>query len=248
MKIYLAGKIAKNDWRHELVEGLRSTIDDTHERESSLAQWPILHGAIKGTHDYTGPYFISCDHGCYHGPNTHGVIGGGCDVMESPSRQATVDLCRSAIRRSDLVFAWVDTLDAYGTIAEIAFARAIGIPVQIAGPQEFGDMWFVYRFCSERRPDFDHGDPWHALTWYLDLGRLKSMPYQEYLRTDHWHDRRTVALERANNRCQVCNRTDRLQVHHRTYERRGEEQPEDLIVLCNSCHRLFHDNGKLAGK
>lgn len=75
--------------------------------------------------------------------------------------------------------------------------------------------------------------------------RLRAMPYAEYLLTDHWQEQRQAALERANHRCQVCNATITLNVHHRTYERRGDELPEDLIVLCQGCHQLFHDNGKL---
>lgn len=33
--------------------------------------------------------------------------------------------------------------------------------------------------------------------------------------------------------------TSRLHVHHRTYERLGEELPEDLVVLCEVCHEAY---------
>jgi hypothetical protein len=75
---------------------------------------------------------------------------------------------------------------------------------------------------------------------------LRSIPYKDYLRTDHWQEVRHTALERAEGRCQVCNSKERLHTHHRTYKRRGEEWPTDVIVLCADCHRMFHDNGKLA--
>lgn len=68
-----------------------------------------------------------------------------------------------------------------------------------------------------------------------------TMPYRDYLRTSEWTARRTAALRRAGYRCQVCNRRDRLDVHHRTYERRGREAPEDLLVLCRDCHDRYHD-------
>lgn len=64
---------------------------------------------------------------------------------------------------------------------------------------------------------------------------------EEYLNSEHWHITRLAALERAGHRCQVCNGADRLDVHHRTYERLGNERPEDLTVLCRRCHDLFHD-------
>jgi replicative DNA helicase len=68
--------------------------------------------------------------------------------------------------------------------------------------------------------------------------------YREYLLSDHWKCVRDQALERAWHRCQVCNSPDVLDVHHRTYERIGREQPEDLTVLCDRCHSLFHEQTK----
>jgi hypothetical protein len=46
----------------------------------------------------------------------------------------------------------------------------------------------------------------------------------------------------VGHRCQVCNRgLGTLDVHHRTYERRGQELDEDLTVLCRACHGIFHE-------
>lgn len=42
--------------------------------------------------------------------------------------------------------------------------------------------------------------------------------YTEYLDSEHWKTTRTTALKASGNRCQVCNSTQGLQVHHRTYE------------------------------
>lgn len=75
---------------------------------------------------------------------------------------------------------------------------------------------------------------------------LRTMPYDEYLQTMHWRHIRRLKLDEAGHRCEVCNAQDRLQVHHRTYERRGEEQLSDLTVLCADCHGLFHEHRKLA--
>ena len=76
---------------------------------------------------------------------------------------------------------------------------------------------------------------------------LHTMPYQEYLQTPEWKARRQAALKRADRCCQVCNQDKtQLNVHHRTYDRRGYERDEDLIVLCRDCHDLFHKQGKLA--
>ena len=79
------------------------------------------------------------------------------------------------------------------------------------------------------------------------LNQLRKMPYREYLQTPEWKERRLRHLTSAGYCCQVCNsRKQPLDVHHRTYERRGQEYYKDLIVLCRDCHRTFHEAGKLA--
>lgn len=62
------------------------------------------------------------------------------------------------------------------------------------------------------------------------------MNYSAYLRSDAWQERRKAALKRAGNRCTLCAATDNLQVHHNSYKNLGNELPEDLTVLCDSCH------------
>lgn len=69
---------------------------------------------------------------------------------------------------------------------------------------------------------------------------LRSMPYGEYLKTREWAEKREQALERDRRRCRLCNTYDNLQVHHRTYQRRGNEDLDDLTTLCKSCHEHFH--------
>lgn len=73
------------------------------------------------------------------------------------------------------------------------------------------------------------------------LKECREMPYREYLQTDHWQDTRKRALRRAGYACQLCNKRGRLHVHHRTYENLGDEDRDDLIVLCEHCHAKFHD-------
>jgi len=79
------------------------------------------------------------------------------------------------------------------------------------------------------------------------VNELQTMPYQEYLRTPEWQDRRKQHLKSAGYKCQVCNEKNTiLNVHHRTYERRGQEHYKDLITLCEDCHKIFHQAKKLA--
>lgn len=72
------------------------------------------------------------------------------------------------------------------------------------------------------------------------IAQLRSMPYAEYLQTAEWKEKRDFVLGFACHRCQVCNSPKNLHVHHRTYERRGDEDLDDLIALCKTCHELYH--------
>jgi hypothetical protein len=71
------------------------------------------------------------------------------------------------------------------------------------------------------------------------LKELKTMPYEVYLQTPEWILKSRQAKEQWH-KCQECGRSGELHVHHLTYERRGEELPEDLIVLCKDCHAKVH--------
>lgn len=85
----------------------------------------------------------------------------------------------------------------------------------------------------------------------LDLALLRKKPgealtaahraaYAAYLTTPQWKERRAQALRRARHKCSMCSRKRGLETHHRTYERIGEELPEDLIVICRQCHGHHH--------
>ena len=68
----------------------------------------------------------------------------------------------------------------------------------------------------------------------------KYMPYDEYLLTDHWKELRKRIHAKYNNKCAICGSSDNLEVHHITYERKGEELDEDLALLCKKCHMTQH--------
>lgn len=80
----------------------------------------------------------------------------------------------------------------------------------------------------------------------LRARELKTMPYNEYLKTPEWQLRRKNHLRSAGYKCQLCNNGDTvLDVHHRTYENRGDEHYRDLIVLCRDCHSKFHNHNEV---
>jgi hypothetical protein len=77
--------------------------------------------------------------------------------------------------------------------------------------------------------------------------------YEEYLRSPTWRLRRADAIKRAGGKCEDCRAEYRLrgaasgymmwpaqEVHHLTYERVGNERPEDLVALCERHHLARH--------
>lgn len=77
---------------------------------------------------------------------------------------------------------------------------------------------------------------------------IMDIAYNDYIKTEEWRQRAEAAKARAGQRCQICNRPAprvTLTVHHRTFERLGQEQPEDLTVLCRGCYELYEKNRRM---
>jgi len=71
--------------------------------------------------------------------------------------------------------------------------------------------------------------------------RIGGSAYQHYLRSRDWAGTRALAIHRADGMCQVCGERHHLEVHHKSYQRLGNEERGDLIVLCGSCHAKVHE-------
>lgn len=111
IRIYLAGKIDKNDWRHSIVPELR-WHDATYghlETESFI---------------YTGPFFQSCDHGCFHGNATHGAMTP-TQKQRTVAQQRTFKNCLTGVQSADLVIIYINSSDAYGTLIETGWVQAL---------------------------------------------------------------------------------------------------------------------------
>ena len=144
LRVYLAGKIKQNGWR-ELIVGYRcnhlyggDNVDLTKYTVKYNDQITI-----------TGPWFLSCDHGCYHGDNTHGL---GINKMGCPDANGdnyleseVYDICTQQIMGSDIVFAYIDDNTCYGSLYEIGLAKALGKKIIIVfdNGERMSDMWFI---------------------------------------------------------------------------------------------------------
>ena len=71
------------------------------------------------------------------------------------------------------------------------------------------------------------------------------MTYEEYINSDEWRNRRKRILLRDGFKCQMCGKAIQLEVHHIRYpDVYGQESDDDLITLCDSCHRTIHARDK----
>jgi len=161
---YFAGKIEKHGWRESIVgtdrqgvSHLRYAVSDPEtgwvfDPDAVIEEkWPVI--ALSETENYVGPFFVGCDHGCYHGPRQHGngVDGRGCysDGTVPHIRQFAIhELCLWTIAiRTDIVFAWIDSDDVFGTFAEIAYAAALNKEIWIATDKINPELWFIYHYA-----------------------------------------------------------------------------------------------------
>ena len=151
LKVYLAGKISSNGWRQSIV--------DIRNNFSGDEKWKIRNGeTIRYSYkiEIVGPFFLSCDHSCYHGENSHGVglnsiyqahgASGDCYGQTDTFTEKEVnEICLKQICRSDVLFAYIDCNDCYGTLSEIGFARSLDKTIIIVfdNINRMKDMWFI---------------------------------------------------------------------------------------------------------
>lgn len=65
--------------------------------------------------------------------------------------------------------------------------------------------------------------------------------YQEYLSSRHWESlKQTYRQAKFSCECYACNSKNNLNLHHKSYDRIGNERLQDLIYLCKSCHGEVH--------
>lgn len=77
--------------------------------------------------------------------------------------------------------------------------------------------------------------------WYTSA----NIGEDDYMRLSAtWKALREDRLKYDNYKCQKCGKAYNLQVHHIRYpEVWGEETIDDLITLCDECHKKVHNIG-----
>lgn len=70
---------------------------------------------------------------------------------------------------------------------------------------------------------------------------MATAEYNAYISSPYWHRKRNKCLSRDEDRCRCCGTDTKLQVHHKTYDRFGDEELDDLVTVCDSCHMKIHN-------
>lgn len=81
---------------------------------------------------------------------------------------------------------------------------------------------------------------------------------QRYYKTDHWKNFSAALLDDKEIICEICGRPRwkllekgpkkgvwkrlvKFNVHHKNYECLNNETRDDVLVLCQQCHKLCHE-------
>ena len=82
----------------------------------------------------------------------------------------------------------------------------------------------------------------------IDTGEV-CYNYADYLASKHWRNLKSrVRSVKTNQFCFICKRTNHLHVHHKTYDRLGNEHTSELMYLCETCHQNVHDRINRPGR
>lgn len=154
MKIYLAGKIyiieeypKKNDingnyeWGGDLgytPETYRYKLVNNNLYQDFEEKWPIIENIIFNEFDYVGPYFNQYKP---HNNYDHGLDSG----FEN---KKIFDNCLKAIESCDILFAWINENNAYGSFIEIGYAKGLDKIIIIGTKQKDYDKWFIYECAN----------------------------------------------------------------------------------------------------
>jgi nucleoside 2-deoxyribosyltransferase len=231
---YLAGKITGTTWRDEIVSGwseenhrdaayCQAFID-----YDECLRWAIVPNACAACGvnlHYTGPWWkdtkgLNGGHGSSSkSEHPHGYFLADNSVEEfyqfarlpehsdiHAARTEVSQAVQSAIEAADLVFAWIDGPDCYGTILEIGYARAMGKAVVVAFSEDFAstkaahEMWLLTKwgyYLEDKTPK----EAWEQF-WRLaesESGRDARLAEVRQI-TQAWKNREVLAdVARARN-------------------------------------------------
>ena len=71
--------------------------------------------------------------------------------------------------------------------------------------------------------------------------KAQAKQYKAFIKSPQWAAIRGRRIFKDRGQCVVCKSRHKLEVHHKTYERfGGQELMQDLLTLCECCHKTVH--------
>jgi len=67
-----------------------------------------------------------------------------------------------------------------------------------------------------------------------------STAYTQRLASPEWKLLKLTIIAKRGNKCERCNKSGHLDLHHKTYKNLGHEPETDLELLCRICHDEQH--------
>lgn len=137
--VYLAGRMTDGGrWRESIAPGWIGA-----EGKYTKAE---IHG--KRSPDVVGPLYWAREHSSNAGDGPHACADdlednhGNCTWAVMEPRKVLADRL-GEVSKADLLFAWIDSRDCLGTIAEVGFYRRGGGITVVAIPEWDRELWFV---------------------------------------------------------------------------------------------------------
>lgn len=276
LRVYFAGKVRKNDedWRVSLFLNGRIMSEPPCNEEINIYASGDLPA---GTVFYAGPSSMSCDHGCWHGTD-HGIVNyfdndqelqhvhvgraypdelAECcpDGDNGLSRKQAVERCMYQIRTAEAVYAFIDSADCHGTLTEIGYAYAVGVPIHLVFSDklknsrtiisndshgmelEHDDFWFIKQMATT----VDHGRMWAGIHHIAYKPNIIASGSFGIKRNKIKASDRVKVLLRDNYQCKMCgiSRIDGavLELDHiHPVSKGGSNDLMNLQVLCRECN------------
>lgn len=174
VRVYLAGKVGaagidrswNRNWRNAIVKDERHLVLYPKDKRDSP---PVFAGALAGGLSYTGPFLWSLDGFDWHSVPVACHREGGadrffcnCGVSEGDyshhdhccdsyySRERILEWSLRGIMNADIVFAWIDSPDCFGTLVELGYAHGLGKKCLVSFEKEdladgidVSEFWFA---------------------------------------------------------------------------------------------------------
>lgn len=72
------------------------------------------------------------------------------------------------------------------------------------------------------------------------INESRKIEYNDYLNSVKWKTFRQEVLIFYGNRCILCDSQFKIEIHHKHYRTFGNETIQDVVPLCQKCHRKHH--------